>query len=74
MHPHPIDIHVGLRVQSAREDAGMSREALAGGLGITQQQLRKNEVGTNRIGCSRLYQIAETLGKPITFFFEGIKR
>jgi transcriptional regulator with XRE-family HTH domain len=49
----------------------MSQEQLADALGITYQQVQKNEKGTNRIGASRLQQISHILQVPITFFFEG---
>ena len=50
---------------------GMSQERLGDSLGITFQQVQKYEKGTNRIGASRLQQIAKTLGVSVSFFFEG---
>jgi len=50
---------------------GMSQEKLGAALGITFQQIQKYEKGTNRIGASRLHQIARVLGVPIEFFYEG---
>jgi transcriptional regulator with XRE-family HTH domain len=41
---------------------------LAKGLGVTFQQVQKYENGTNRVSASRLYDIANVLGMPITFF------
>ena len=49
---------------------GMSQEKLGESLGITFQQIQKYEKGTNRIGASRLQQIATVLNTPIGFFFE----
>jgi transcriptional regulator with XRE-family HTH domain len=49
----------------------MSQEKLGERLGITSQQIQKYEKGTNRIGASRLQQIASVLGVPVSFFFEG---
>lgn len=49
----------------------MSQEKLSDGLGITFQQVQKYEKGTNRIGSSRLMQIAGVLQVPPEFFFEG---
>ena len=49
----------------------MSQEKLAEQLGITFQQVQKYERGTNRIGASRLHQIALVLQTPITYFFDG---
>jgi len=69
--PNPIDRHVGSRVRMRRMMIGMSQEKLGEKLGITFQQIQKYEKGTNRIGASRLQQIALALSVPVAFFFEG---
>lgn len=69
--PNPIDKHVGSRVRMRRMMVNMSQEKLGEKLGITFQQIQKYEKGTNRIGASRLQQIANVLGVPVGFFFEG---
>jgi transcriptional regulator with XRE-family HTH domain len=69
--PNPVDRHVGSRVRMRRMLTGMSQEKLGEALGITFQQIQKYEKGTNRIGASRLHQIARVLGVPIEFFYEG---
>jgi transcriptional regulator with XRE-family HTH domain len=68
--PNPIDIHVGSRVRLRRTMLGMSQEKLGENLGITFQQIQKYEKGTNRVGASRLQQIARVLSTPVSFFFE----
>jgi transcriptional regulator with XRE-family HTH domain len=69
--PNPIDRHVGGRVRMRRVLLGLSQEKLGEALDLTFQQVQKYEKGTNRIGASRLQQIAETLQVPPSFFFEG---
>ncbi len=69
--PNPIDIHVGGRVRLRRMMLGMSQEKLGEQLGITFQQIQKYEKGTNRIGASRLQNIASVLSVPVGFFFDG---
>ena len=69
--PNPIDIHVGGRVRLRRMILGMSQEKLGEQLGITFQQIQKYEKGTNRIGASRLQNIATVLSVPVSFFFDG---
>jgi transcriptional regulator with XRE-family HTH domain len=69
--PNPIDIHVGSRVRMRRMMVGMSQEKLGEALSLTFQQVQKYEKGTNRIGASRLHQIASALGVQIEFFYEG---
>ncbi|MCS0494975.1 helix-turn-helix domain-containing protein [Ancylobacter mangrovi] len=69
--PNPIDKHVGSRVRMRRMMVGMSQEKLGENLGITFQQIQKYEKGTNRIGASRLQNISNVLGVPVSFFFDG---
>ena len=57
--PNPIDKHVGSRVRMRRMMLSMSQEKLGDALGLTFQQVQKYEKGTNRIGASRLQQIAQ---------------
>jgi transcriptional regulator with XRE-family HTH domain len=51
---------------------GMSQEKLGDELGLTFQQVQKYEKGSNRIGASRLYQIAQTLNVPVDYFYDGL--
>ena len=69
--PNPTDKHVGSRVRMRRMMLGMSQEKLGDALNLTFQQVQKYEKGTNRIGASRLQQIAHFLDVPVSFFFEG---
>jgi transcriptional regulator with XRE-family HTH domain len=69
--PNPTDKHVGSRVRMRRMMLNMSQEKLGDALGLTFQQVQKYEKGTNRIGASRLQQIAHILQVPVEFFFEG---
>ena len=69
--PNPIDKHVGSRVRMRRMMLSMSQEKLGDALGLTFQQVQKYEKGTNRIGASRLSNIANILQVPVAFFFEG---
>ena len=72
--PSPTDKHVGARVRMRRLMLGLSQEKLAGGLGLTFQQVQKYEKGTNRIGASRLQQIANILKVQPQFFFEELPK
>ena len=69
--PNPTDKHVGARVRMRRMMLGMSQEKLGDALGLTFQQVQKYEKGANRIGASRLQQIAHILQVSVSFFFEG---
>ncbi len=69
--PNPVDKYVGSRVRMRRIMLGMSQEKLGDALGLTFQQIQKYEKGTNRVGASRIQQIAEILQVPVSFLFEG---
>jgi transcriptional regulator with XRE-family HTH domain len=69
--PNPIDKHVGARVRMRRLMVGLSQGKLGEALGVTFQQVQKYEKGANRIGASRLQQLARFLGVPPAYFFEG---
>ncbi|MES2671576.1 MAG: helix-turn-helix transcriptional regulator [Pseudomonadota bacterium] len=70
--PHPSDVHIGQRIRTRRLAIGMSQEALAGALDLTFQQVQKYEKGTNRVGGSRMVQIADALAIEPAYFFEGL--
>jgi len=70
--PHPVDVHVGVRLRTRRTLLGMSQEQVADALGLTFQQLQKYERGSNRISASRLYELSHILDVPVPFFFEGL--
>src|SRR5690348_15149385 len=70
--PNPIDVRVGHRIKTRRIDLKLSQTALADHLGITFQQVQKYEKGRNRVGASRLTQIANVLKVSPGYFFERI--
>jgi transcriptional regulator with XRE-family HTH domain len=72
--PNPIDKHVGNRLRMRRMMLKMSQEKVGNAVGVSFQQIQKYEKGTNRMGASRLQQIAEVLSVPVPFFFEGMPR
>lgn len=69
--PHPVDEFVGMRLRWQRLRNKVSQERLGESLGVTFQQIQKYEKGSNRVSASRLWQISEILGVPVSFFFEG---
>lgn len=69
---NPIDAQVGNRVRLRRMLIGMSQEKLGELLGLTFQQVQKYEKGVNRIGAGRLFHVAQILGVPIDYFYEGV--
>jgi len=60
----PVDVAVGENIRVARLAAGLTQTELGKSCGITFQQIQKYEKGSNRVGGSRLMQIAEALKVP----------
>ena len=67
-----IDVHVGKRVRERRVLLGMSQKILAKSVGVSFQQIQKNERGTNRIGASRMFELSKVLDVPVSFFFDDL--
>ncbi len=68
--PNPIDVHVGARIRLRRTLLGMSQQKLGDAIGLTFQQVQKYERGTNRVGSSRMFELARVLDVPVSYFFE----
>ena len=69
---HPVDVFVGTRSKQRRTEVGMSQQVLGQSVNLTFQQVQKYERGANRVGSSRLFEIANALDVPIAYFFEGM--
>lgn len=50
----------------------MTQKQLADACGVRFQQIQKYECGANRMSALRLWQLAEALEVPLTYFFEGL--
>ncbi len=64
-----IDSEIGALIRKRRVASGLTLQALAVALGCTHQQLSKYEKGMDRVSAARLFQIAETLHKPVASFY-----
>lgn len=71
--PHTVDVHVGKRIRQRRWLIGMTQQKLADLVGIKFQQIQKYETGANRVSASRLWDIGEAMGVPVSFFFDGLE-
>jgi transcriptional regulator with XRE-family HTH domain len=67
--PDPVDAHIGARIRMRRLELGISQTALGDHLRLTFQQIQKYEKGTNRVGGSRMAQIASMLGVEVAYFY-----
>jgi transcriptional regulator with XRE-family HTH domain len=61
---------VGAKIRMFRINRGMSQTALAERVGVSFQQVQKYEKGANRVGASRLSQIASVLGITVHLLAE----
>ncbi len=67
-----VDRFVGSRIRERRVMLGLSQQQMADMIGVTYQQAHKYERGINRISAGRLYEIAQVLRVPVSYFFDGI--
>ena len=67
----PLDAMVGAKIRMFRINRGMSQTTLAERVGVSFQQVQKYEKGSNRVGASRLSQIASVLGITVGELFES---
>ena len=66
------DRYVGARLRERRILLGLTQQELAALIGVTYQQAHKYETGINRIAAGRLSRIAQALGVPIGYFYDGL--
>jgi transcriptional regulator with XRE-family HTH domain len=69
--PLPVDTLVGQNIRICRLQRGLSQTELGQRIGVTFQQVQKYEKGANRVGASRLTQIADTLQVSLPTLFDG---
>ena len=69
-----IDVHLGRRLRRRRRLLGLTQQELAGACGVRFQQIQKYECAANRMSAARLWQLAEVLEVPISYFYEGLTR
>lgn len=67
----PLDAMVGAKIRMFRTNREMSQTMLAERIGVSFQQVQKYEKGANRVGASRLSQIASVLGISVGDLFES---
>ena len=61
---------IGIRIQQAREERGITQQELAARLGCTQAALSNYELGKRRLYLANLERIANALEKPLSYFTE----
>lgn len=66
-----FDKRLGRRLREARLLRGQTQQQLAETLGISWQQLQKNELGENRVNAERLYIVSKELDMSLGYFLGG---
>jgi transcriptional regulator with XRE-family HTH domain len=69
-----IDRHVGARIRERRIMLGLTQQQLADLIGVTYQQAHKYERGINRVSAGRLFEVAQVLSVPVSYFFDGLEQ
>ena len=66
----------GVRVRPLRRRRllGLTQQELAHACGVRFQQIQKYECAANRMSAARLWQLAEVLEVPVSYFYEGLTR
>lgn len=67
-----VNLTIGGRVRTRREEIGLTPDALANGLGIAPELLRQYEEGAASIPFELLAKLCTTLNVPALYFFEGL--
>lgn len=66
-----IDMHLGRRLRRRRRLLGLTQQELAQACGVRFQQIQKYECAANRMSAARVWQLAEVLEVPVSYFYEG---
>ena len=66
-----IDEHLGRRLRRRRRLLGLTQQQLANACGVRFQQIQKYECAANRMSAGRIWQLAEVLEIPVSYFYEG---
>lgn len=62
---------LGQRIRTAREELGLSQEEFAARIERDQRAVSEYENGHRRIWVTDLPVIAQALGMPLSYFYEG---
>ncbi|KRQ99314.1 helix-turn-helix domain-containing protein [Bradyrhizobium valentinum] len=70
----PTDKIIGERIRTRRLEKHISQSELGDMLGVSFQQVQKYEKGVNRVGSSRLMELAKALDIEVSYFLDERKR
>jgi transcriptional regulator with XRE-family HTH domain len=70
--PDFIDREIGRRLRVARIAANIRQYRAANLVGVTYQQMRKYEVGCNRVSAVIVARLAQIYRRPVGWFLEEV--
>jgi transcriptional regulator with XRE-family HTH domain len=70
--PDFIDREIGRRLRAARISANIRQYRAAELVGVTYQQMRKYEVGDNRVSAVIVARLAQIYRRPVGWFLEEV--
>jgi transcriptional regulator with XRE-family HTH domain len=68
-----VDLHLGRRIFRRRRILGLTQQQVAAKVGVGFQQIQKYECGASTIAAGRMFQLAEALEAPVSYFFDGLE-
>jgi transcriptional regulator with XRE-family HTH domain len=71
--PDFIDREIGRRLRVARISANIRQYRAAKAVGVTYQQMRKYEVGYNRVSAVIVARLAQIYRRPVSWFLEEVR-
>ena len=69
---NPIDLHIGQKLYTIRQQAGRSRIDVAAAIGVQPEQLREFENGAERIPAAVLLRLSQVFQFDVLEFFRGL--
>jgi transcriptional regulator with XRE-family HTH domain len=67
-----IDVHIGRRLRRRRNLMGLTLQDLGDACGVGFQQIQKYECAGVRLTAGRLWQLADRLQVPVSYFYQGL--
>ncbi len=67
-----VDTQIGRRVAELRKWHGVASQTLGKQIGVSGEQVRRYESGSDRISAAALYRIACVFQVPFGYFIEGL--
>jgi transcriptional regulator with XRE-family HTH domain len=68
-----VDIRVAKQLRKRREALKLTQKQLGERVGLTAQQIQKYEAAHDRITVARLFDLAQSLRVPVSYFYEGLE-